>query len=87
MMSDFELIYESMLGLLTEEYALPDVNNAFVPGSYCDRQYTRMRDAYERICQRLQVEEDRDLDVMVEAMEKIQKELCRRFYIIKEEME
>ena len=86
-MHTFDEVYESMLGLLTEEYALPDVNNAFVPGSYCDRQYARMREAYERICQRLQVEEDRDLDVMVEAMEKIQKELCRRFYIIKEEME
>ena len=79
-MHTFDEVYESMLGLLTEEYALPDVNNAFVPGSYCDRQYARMREAYERICQRLQVEEDRDLNIMVEAMEKIQKELCRRIY-------
>ena len=54
-MHTFDEIYESMLGLLMEEYALPDVNNAFVRGSYCDRQYARMRDAYERVCQRLQV--------------------------------
>ena len=84
-MHTFDEVYESMLGLLTEEYALPDVNNAFVPGGYCDRQYARMREAYERICQRLQVEEDRDLNIMVEAMEKIQRELCRRMYILAKE--
>ena len=79
-MHTFDEIYESMLGLLVEEYALPDVDNAFVQGGYCDRQYARMRDAYERICQRLGVTEDKDLDIMVEAMEKIQRELCRRIF-------
>ena len=80
-MHTFDEVYESMLGLLTEEYALADVNNAFVPGSYCDRQYARMRAAYERLCDRLKTgEEDPDLDVMVDAMENIQKELCRRLF-------
>ena len=80
-MEDFENTYESMLGLLVEEYALPDVDNAFVQGGYCDRQYARMRDAYERLCDRLKTgEEDPDLDVMVDAMENIQKELCRRIF-------
>ena len=80
-MEDFENTYESMLGLPVEEYALPDVDNAFVPGSFCDRQYARMRAAYERLCDRLKTgEEDPDLDVMVDAMENIQKELCRRIF-------
>ena len=79
-MCSFDVIYDSMCGFLAEEYAVADVDNAFVPGSYCDRQYARMREAYERICQRMQVEEDRDLNIMVEAMEKIQRELCRRLF-------
>ncbi len=85
-MCSFDMIYDSMCGFLVEEYALPDVNNAFVPGSYCDRQYERMRSAYERVCDRLKTgEEDPDLNIMVEAMENIQRELCRRiFYYAKE---
>ena len=85
-MYSFELIYDSMCGFLVEECALPDVYNAFVPGSYCDRQYERMRSAYERVCDRLKTgEEDPDLNIMVEAMENIQRELCRRiFYYAKE---
>ena len=80
-MCSFDVIYDSMCGFLTEEYALPDVNNAFVPGSYCDRQYERMRSAYERVCNRLKTgEEDPDLDIMVDAMENIQRELCRRIF-------
>ena len=80
-MCSFDVIYESMCGFLVEEYAASDVENAFVPGSYCDRQYERMRSAYERLCSRLNTgEEDPDLDIMVEAMENIQKELCRRIF-------
>ena len=80
-MCSFDMIYDSMCGFLVEEYALPDVNNAFVSGSYCDRQYERMRSAYERLCERLKTgAEDPDLDIMVNAMENIQKELCRRIF-------
>ena len=80
-MCSFDVIYDSMCGFLAEEYAVADVDNAFVPGSYCDRQYARMRAAYERLCDRLKTgEEDPDLDVMVDAMENIQKELCRRIF-------
>ena len=80
-MTDFETVYESLLGLLTEDAALPWVENAFAPGGFCDREYARMRDAYCHICMRLGAgEEDFDLDTMVEAMESIQRELCRRMY-------
>lgn len=82
-MTDFEPVYESILGLLTAEAALPWVENAFTPGSLCDREYDRMRDAYARVCARLGAnEEDADLDIMVEAMEAIQRELCLRMYTI-----
>lgn len=80
-MSDFETVYESLLGLLNADAALPWVENAFAPGSLCDREYDRMRHAYQRVCTRLgAAEEDPDLDTMVQALEAIQRELCRRMY-------
>ena len=80
-MQDFDAFYETLLGLRTREAALPGVDNAFAPGSLCDREYSRMRDAYLRICTRLGAgEEDIDLEELVAAMEAIQRELCRRVY-------
>ncbi len=79
-MKNFESIYQTMLGLLEEEYCVPGVEDAFAPGSLCAREYEAMREAYDRVCRRLGKEEDRDLDEMVYALEQIQEELCRRFY-------
>ena len=82
-MQDFDAFYESLLGLRTGEAALPGVENAFAPGSLCDREYGRMRESYLRICERLHAgEEDTDLEDLVAAMEAIQRALCRRIYEI-----
>lgn len=81
MMQVFETIYDSMCGQLVPEAALSWVENAFADASLCQREYDRMRAAYERLCRRLgDEEEDADLDTMVDAMETIQRELCRRMY-------
>lgn len=80
-MENFEEIYDSMAGQLTAEAALPWVENAFSDDSLCQCEYDRMRSAYERVCQRLGGgEDDADLDRMVDALECIQRELCRRMY-------
>lgn len=79
-MQSFESVYETMIGMYRPEYAPAQIENAFY---VCMEEYGNMRDAYERICDRLGCEsgEDPDLDAMVDALETIQKELCRRMYI------
>ena len=82
-MQEFTPVYEPLIGMYRPEYAPAQIENAFYPGSVCMGEYGNMRDAYERICDRLGCYdgEDPDLDEMVDAMEAIQKELCRRMYI------
>ena len=82
-MTVYEEIYNNMIGLYDSEHSMESVENAFAPGSECSLAYEKMRDAYERLCQRLGVEkgEDRDLEIMVASMETIQKELCRRMFL------
>ena len=80
-MHDFDDTYESMLGLRLPESSVPRVEDAFSEGSLCQREYDRMRDAYERLCSRLGAgDEDPDLNTMVDAMEAIQRDLCERMY-------
>ncbi len=82
-MNQFTKIYETMLGLLESEAQVSGVENAFEEGSPCAGAYEDMRNAYERLCARLgAANEDPDLDLMVEKMEFIQKELCRRMFAL-----
>ncbi len=79
--------YETMLGLREKEAEVKWVKNAFAEGSICAAEYEKMREAYERVCQRLGAgEEDADLDMIVESMENIQKELCRNMYALMDEV-
>ena len=78
-----EDIYRTLTGFYTPEAALPGVPDLFAPYSPCEREYARMRQAYERICIRLGVnvdDEDEDLNIMVEAMESIQEVLCKEMF-------
>lgn len=80
-MENFAEIYETMLGFRTPEAYVPGVEDAFSEGSLCQREYDRMRGAYERLCTRLSAgDEDPDLNTIVDAMEAIQRDLCKRMY-------
>ena len=80
-MLDFDDIYETMLGLRIPEACVPGVADDFSEGSLCQREYDRMRGAYERLCSRLGAgDEDPDLNTMVDALEAIQRELCERMH-------
>ncbi len=70
-----------MLGSYEPEAQLSWVANAFAEGSHCGREYEEMREAYMRLCDRLGVrDEDADLDIIVDCMENIQRELCCQMY-------
>ena len=69
-----ELVYESLIGELVDP--IKDVPNAFEDGSYCDGQYRRMLKAYERVRERLGVEdEDADVEIIIGSLLAIQREL------------
>ncbi len=81
-MYTFNDIYETMLGLREEGFQVPGVEDAFAEGSECALNYDAMRGNYQAVCTLLEVEESIELDKMVEAMEAIQWELCRRCYCL-----
>ena len=78
-------IYLTLQGLYLPSHAVPGVPNLFQPFGYCDRKYTAVREAYERICLRLGLEEDDndpDLDIIIESMEAIQEVLSKEMFLL-----
>ena len=78
-------IYLTLTGQLLPESAVEGIPNLFAPYSRCDREYTKMRAAYERLCRRLGLDvddEDSDLNTMVEALEHIQELLCKEMFLL-----
>lgn len=74
-----ELVYESLIGELVEP--IKYVPNAFEPGSHCAARYQEMLDAYERLRGRLGVEdEDIDVEIIIDSLLDIQRELCLEMY-------
>ena len=80
-MVPYDEVYDTVRGLMAPEYAVAGVENLFAEGSYCQRRYDDMRQAYARLCVRLGVEdEDRDLEQMISALDDITARLCRTMY-------
>lgn len=76
-----EQVYETMWGQLTEKYAVPGVEDAFGEGSRCGRLYEQMLAAYERLCDRLGVEdEDPDVEIIIDALLDMDRILCFRMF-------
>ena len=69
-------IYATLIGVIDEKHRVPGVENAFAPGSYCDRRYQDMMDCRQRLYDRLGSEEDEDVEALIMAMESIQTALC-----------
>ena len=76
-----ELVYLTMQGELIEQYAVAEVEDIFAKDGIGIELYTNARKAYSRVCSRLGVKgEDKDLDEIIENMEKLGKELSLRMY-------
>ena len=70
-----DLVYESLIGELVDP--IKYVPNAFESGSFCEKKYEEMLEAYARLRDRLGVEdEDADVEIMIDSMLAIQRELC-----------
>ena len=75
---DAETVYLSMLGELLEP--LPGVQNAFAPGQPCEKLYQQIYEAKCRLCDRLQEDEDPDLECIIDRFFAINREMCLRMY-------
>ena len=73
-------IYATLIGVIDEKHRVPGVENAFAPGSYCDRRYQDMMDCRQRLYDRLGSEEDEDVEALIMAMESIQTALCIKMF-------
>ena len=86
-MTEFDDIYETLLGERLPEYAVPGVENAFGPGGFCDEKYAEMRSSYERLCLRLGAgDEDDDVEIIINSLMEIQKEIAGRMFRLGKEM-
>ena len=82
-MTLYEMIYETMMGNICTEYQVPGVNVVFYDGSYCDKKYAEVADAYVRICDRLGVvDEDPDVETIINALNDIQDYVCRQMFFL-----
>jgi len=77
----WEKVYESMTCHVQESFRFPGVENAFAEDAYCMQRYWKMRDAYDRLCNRLGViDEDEDVECIIQCYMDIQQELCHQMF-------
>lgn len=74
-----ELIFDLMSGTIDlERYPYPSgiiVENEYAKGKTCEKLYAEVYDANRRICERLGVDEDQDVETIISCMD----EICRVF--------
>lgn len=70
-----EAVYYSLIGELIDP--IPGVRNAFGEGEQCSQMYTEVQEAYQRLRERLKIEdEDADVETIIDSLLMIQKLLC-----------
>ena len=75
---DIEHIYETLLGERLDPF--PGVENAFAPGSRCAACYKEIYEANQRLCDRLGVEEDPDVEAIIDKFFEITRELSLKMF-------
>lgn len=76
-----DMLYQTVIGELQSEYRIPGVEDSFAVGGICDLSYQKMRNAYERLLERLGCEnEDQDIEIILNSMIAIQKEIAYQMY-------
>ncbi len=77
----WERVYESLTCHVIKAARMSGVEDAFADDAYCMEQYRIMRDAYDRLCDRLGVtDEDGDVECIIDCYMNIQRELCRLMF-------
>lgn len=77
-MSFKEYVYSSLSGLLIEPH--PEVEDLFAEGEKCELLYGKVYDACQRLYERLGKFEDEDVEIIVNSMLDIQREIALKMY-------
>ena len=77
-MDEAELIYLSMIGDLITPWE--GIEDEYAQGSQCDLLYQQSCAARDRLCQKLNTEEDMDLELIFDCFSAITKHLCCKMY-------
>lgn len=76
-----EDVYDTLRGFSIPQARVKGVENLFAPGEECEGLYGQMLDAYERLRNRLGVEdEDADVEVIISSLLRIEGIISRRMY-------
>ena len=76
-----EDIYSTLSGELAENACVPGVENLYEEGKPCMKWYSEMLDAYGRICDRLDVQdEDEDVEIIINSFLSICQEVGYYMY-------
>lgn len=77
-------IYELMLGSWNlEDYPIEEgqyVENEFMEGKFCEQAYAGIYDANRRICQKLGVEDDPDVELIIGNCFGIMNHMCMKMF-------
>ena len=77
----WEQVYTSLTCHISEPWRMPGVINAFADGTKCMQLYGEMRNAYDRLCDRLGVvDEDEDVECIIRCYMGMERELCRLMF-------
>jgi hypothetical protein len=78
---ELEDIYYTLLGEMSPPYAVPGIENAYAPGGECDQYYNEAMEAYQRLRERLGVQdEDEDIEIILGNFLGIQRILCEKMF-------
>lgn len=79
-----KIIYEKMNGFLEpwcyDSYIVQFVEDEFADGMPCEQLYRQVYDANCRLCDRLGVAEDSDVELIIDCLLKIAKQLSMKMY-------
>ncbi len=74
-------VYTTLTCHVSAPWQMPGVMDAFADDAYCMQQYRTMRNAYDRLCERLGVVDgDEDVGCIIQCYMNIQHELCRLMF-------
>lgn len=75
-----DIVYDLLNGTRIRQPDDPEVENLFAVGRECEQLYSRVYDANLRLCQRLGIEEDADVETILNCFLRICELTGKRMY-------
>lgn len=75
-----QMVYNQLMGYDEQQCPMLPVENLFAEGATCDTLYEEIYAANLRLCQRLGVEEDRDVQLILDRFEQINRLVAEKMF-------